>query len=169
MPELEIIENKFTIPLDLAEPPLDVRKGWNETIARKLGNATRMREHPRPSRSDATERWQEWHNAAPRSIYTLGRCASLLAVASFHESTFTTTNMTAPHKLEFFSYDETGRDYLAAFLRAAHHDLHNSREATWTELDPDGDTSTHLYSSIDYTRIPSEPNRYILVRNAETP
>ncbi|HET6747582.1 MAG TPA: hypothetical protein VFH06_05745 [Candidatus Saccharimonadales bacterium] len=168
MAELEIIENKFTLPLECARPSFDVRKGWNETIARKLGEVTRMREHPRLSRAEAAAKWQEWHNETPRSVYTLGRRASLLALASFSESVLATDQAVASHKLDFIQYADPGRDYLTAFLLAAHQDLRSFSGATWVELDPDGDTSTHLYSSVGYTRISEPQEQPILVRQMDT-
>jgi hypothetical protein len=160
MSELEIIENKFTLPLDLARPRLDVRKGWNETIARKLGDMTRMLEHPRPTRNEAAKQQEEWYRNNQRTVYTLGRRASLLAMASFHEEEIALEG-TLP-KLEFRSYQEdTGSDFLVAFLQAVHYDL--NRVKTWLEVDKDDAVPTRLYDAVGY-RQPAPGDERIMIR-----
>ncbi len=161
MSELQFIENKYSLSLDMERPPLIVRKGWNEKLARKLASVTRFDEKPRPQLQDEVKAWQDWYDESPKVVYSLGRRASLLALVNFEEAVLATDDHVASHRFDMQFCDGVDREKFAAFLQTIHYDM---REVTaaWLEHHPDESReAVRAYDAIGYKPLPPTSDKIL--------
>jgi len=142
---IQLIENRHTLSLEAQK--LHVYRGWNEYVARRLAGYTRR---PGTPLTQDIERWDDWYAQADRTVYALGKRASLLSMASFSHRPL------GDAEFEFQINDYTGEDdpdTMLAFAAAAHSDFdnHSRYEGNiWTKL-PEGDQSKYrLYDRLGY-------------------